>query len=93
MRIDRYWLFGKHVKMDGVSQASSRFSATAQVFTHHLRRSALRFYTLSSLLALRKGLMRRQPHRSQYDRLIFPSPREEDPADSLVGYSGIGRPV
>ena len=50
VRIDLYWLCGKRVKVNSLSPASSRLSATARCFRRHLRMSALRFASISGLV-------------------------------------------
>ena len=47
VRIDFHWLFGKRVKVNSLSPASSRLSATALHFSRHLRMNALRFVSIS----------------------------------------------
>jgi len=47
VRIDFHWLFGNRVKVNSLSPASSRLSATARHFSRHLRMNALRFAAIS----------------------------------------------
>jgi len=47
VRIELHWLFGNRVKVNSVSPASSRPSATAAHFSRHLRMNALRFVSIS----------------------------------------------
>jgi hypothetical protein len=51
VRIDRHWLLGKRVKVNRLSPASSRLSATARHCSRHLRMKALRLASTSSLLS------------------------------------------
>jgi hypothetical protein len=50
VRIDFHWLFGKRVKVNSLSPASSRLSATARHFSRHLRMNALRFASISGFV-------------------------------------------
>ena len=43
VRMDFHWLGGKRVKVNNLSPASSRLSATARHFRRHLRTNAFRF--------------------------------------------------
>ena len=47
VRIDFHWLFGKRVKVNSLSPASSTLSATARHFSRHLRMNALRLASIS----------------------------------------------
>ena len=47
VRIDFHWLFGNRVKVNSLSPASSRLSATARHFSRHLRMNALRLASTS----------------------------------------------
>jgi len=49
--IDFHWLGGKRVKVNSLSPASSRLSATARHFSRHLRRKAFRRASTSCLVA------------------------------------------
>ena len=50
VRIDFHWLFGKRVKVNILSPASSRLSATARHFSRHLRMNALHFASISGFV-------------------------------------------
>jgi hypothetical protein len=47
VRIDFHWLFGNRAKVNSLSPASSRLTATARHFSRHLRMNALRFAPIS----------------------------------------------
>src|SRR3954468_16275425 len=51
VRADFHWLGGRRVKVNSLSPASSRLSATAWHFSRHLRRNALRRSATSAALA------------------------------------------
>src|SRR5712672_1657206 len=51
VRIDFHWLFGKQVKVNNLSPASSRLAAAAGHFSRHLRMKAFRFAPISGLVS------------------------------------------
>ena len=51
VRIDLHWLGGKRVKVNSLSPASSRLSATARHLSRHFRRKVLRLASISCRVA------------------------------------------
>jgi hypothetical protein len=51
VRMDFHWLCGKRMKVNSLSPASSKLSATARHFNRHLRMNGFRFASTSCFVA------------------------------------------